>query len=95
MKKRNPHIQNRQTILLQCGDRKSLMILLLCLTREKQPSMHTNRNATKRKTIEEEDGFRKEKKKEMDFYAQRNSQDERKWHMQRWSLLLCWDSVFL
>jgi hypothetical protein len=40
-----------QTILLQCGDRKSVMILLLRLTRKKQPKMHENRNATKRKTM--------------------------------------------
>jgi hypothetical protein len=40
-----------QTILLQCGDRKSVMILLLRFTRKKQPKMHKNRNATKRKTI--------------------------------------------
>jgi hypothetical protein len=41
----------RQTILLLCGDRKSVMILLLSLTRKKQPKMHKNINATKRKTI--------------------------------------------
>jgi hypothetical protein len=29
-----------QTILLQYGDRKSVMILLLRLTRKKQPKMH-------------------------------------------------------
>ncbi len=40
-----------ETILLQCGDRKSVMILLLRLTRKKQPKMHKNRNASKRKTI--------------------------------------------
>jgi hypothetical protein len=40
-----------QTILPQCGDRESVMILLLRLTRKKQPKMHKNRNATKRKMI--------------------------------------------
>jgi hypothetical protein len=40
-----------QTILLQCGDRKSVMILLVRLTKKKQPKMHKNRNVTKRKTI--------------------------------------------
>jgi len=39
------------TILLQCGDRKSVMILLLRLTRKKQPKMLKNRNATERKAI--------------------------------------------
>jgi hypothetical protein len=29
----------------------------------------------------------------MDFHAQRNSQDECKAQMQRWSSVLCWDSV--
>jgi hypothetical protein len=38
-----------QTILLQCGDRKSVMMLLLRWTRKKQPKMQKNRNATKRK----------------------------------------------
>jgi hypothetical protein len=49
-----------QTILLQSGHRKSVMILLLCLTRKKQPKMHKNINATKRKTIQEAGGFQKE-----------------------------------
>jgi hypothetical protein len=49
-----------QTILLQCGDRNSVMI---------------NKN-------------------EMDFHAQRNSQDECKGQMQRWCSLLCWECVF-
>jgi hypothetical protein len=40
-----------QTIVLQCGDRKSGMILLLRFTRRKQRKMHKNRNTTKRKTI--------------------------------------------
>jgi len=40
-----------ETILLQCGDRKSVMILLLRLTRKKKPKMLKDRNATKRKTI--------------------------------------------
>jgi len=40
-----------QTILLQCGDWKSVMILLLRLSRKKKPKMHKNRNVTKRKTI--------------------------------------------
>jgi len=48
------------TILLQFGDRKSVMILLLRLTRKKKPKMHKNRNATKRKTISEADGLQKE-----------------------------------
>jgi hypothetical protein len=40
-----------ETILLQYGDRKSVIILLLRLTRKKQTKMHKNRNASKRKTI--------------------------------------------
>jgi hypothetical protein len=40
-----------QTIRLQCGDRKSVMIVLLRFTRKKQPKTHKNRNATKRKKI--------------------------------------------
>jgi hypothetical protein len=44
----------QQTILLQCGDRKSVMILLLRLTRKEQPKMHKNRNATKRKTLKKQ-----------------------------------------
>jgi hypothetical protein len=40
-----------QTIVLQCGDRKSVMMLSLRLSRKKQLKMHRNRNATKRKTI--------------------------------------------
>jgi hypothetical protein len=58
-----------QTMLLQCGDRKSVLSLLLRLTRKEQPKMHRNRNATKRfkkqmdsKTKQEEDGFPRSKK---------------------------------
>jgi hypothetical protein len=40
-----------ETILLQCGDRKSVMILLVRFTRKKEPMMLKNRNVTKRKTI--------------------------------------------
>jgi hypothetical protein len=39
------------TILLQFGDRKSVMILLLRLSRIKQPKMHKKRDATTRKKI--------------------------------------------
>jgi hypothetical protein len=45
------HSKPTQTILLQYGDRKLVMIPLLRLTRKKQPKMHKKRNATKRKTI--------------------------------------------
>jgi hypothetical protein len=38
-----------QTILLQCGERKSGIVLLLHFTRKKQTKMHQNRNGTKRK----------------------------------------------
>jgi hypothetical protein len=43
-----------QTILLQCGDRKSVMMLLLRWTRKKQPKMQKNRNATKRKKLKKQ-----------------------------------------
>jgi hypothetical protein len=63
-----------QTILLQCGERKSVMIILLRLTRKNNP------RCTKTKTPLREKKLRsrwipKGNKKEMDFHAQRNSQD--------------------
>jgi len=83
------------TILLQCGDRKSVMILLLRWTWKKQPKMLENRNETKRKKKLRSRWIPKGNKNKMDFHAQRNSQDECKGQMQRWSSFLCWDSVFV
>jgi hypothetical protein len=83
-----------QAILLQFGDRKSVMILLVRLSRKKNPKMHKNRNATKRKNNLRSRWISKANKKEMDFHAQRNSKEECRGQMQRWSSLLCWDSVF-
>ncbi len=94
MKKRKPHFQNRQKRFCCSVETGNQWWSSCSASPEKK-----NRRCTKRGTRLREKQLKKQmdskrKQEGVGLNAQRNSQDECKGQMQRWSSLLCWDWVF-